>query len=77
LKKKKRRELGSYDRYNNELIAKLLSIFTDVEERGGERENSLTLMQATSWVRNHRHLKTQIKVYVRRNRKEKVRHGAI
>jgi hypothetical protein len=41
-------------RYNNGLIAKLVSIFADVEERGEEREESLALMQATSWTRNHK-----------------------
>jgi hypothetical protein len=43
-------------RYNSGLIAKLVSIFADVEEKGEEREESLALMQATSWVRKHRHL---------------------
>jgi hypothetical protein len=35
-------------RYNNRFIAKLVSIFADVKERGEEREESLALMQATS-----------------------------
>jgi hypothetical protein len=63
--------------YNNELIAKLVSIFADVEEREEKREESLALMQATSWVRNHRHMWAQTKVYVKRNMKEKVRHSTI
>ena len=35
-------------KYNNWLIAKLMNIFTDVEERMNEREESLALMQAPS-----------------------------
>jgi hypothetical protein len=35
-------------RCNNRLIAKLVSIFADVEERG--EEESLALMQVTSWA---------------------------
>jgi hypothetical protein len=60
--------------YNNGLIAKLVSIFTDVEERGEKRKESLALMQVTSCARKHRHLWAQTKVHVRRNMKEKVRH---
>jgi hypothetical protein len=65
----------SKSRYNNGFIAKLVRIFADVEERGEEREESLALMQATSWARHHRHMWAQTKMYVRRNMKEKVRHG--
>jgi hypothetical protein len=43
-------------RYNNGLIAKLVSIFADGEEREKKREENLALMQATSWARNHRHM---------------------
>jgi hypothetical protein len=39
-------------KYNNGLIAKMVSISTDVVERREEREGSLALMQATSWVRS-------------------------
>jgi hypothetical protein len=46
-----------------------------VEEREEEREESLALMQIASRARNHRHMWAQTKIYVRRNRKEKVRHG--
>jgi hypothetical protein len=46
-----------------------------MEEREEEREESLALMQAISWIRNHRHMWAQTKVYVKRNRKEKVRHS--
>jgi hypothetical protein len=52
-------DLGSpitKSRYNNGLIAKLVSIFADVEERGEEREESSALMQAINWTRNHSHL---------------------
>jgi len=45
-----------------------------MEERGEERREGLALMQATSRAQKHRHLWTQIIVYVR-SRKEKVRHG--
>jgi hypothetical protein len=41
-------------KYNNWLIAELINIFADVEERRKERKKSLTLMQAPSWTRKHR-----------------------
>jgi hypothetical protein len=37
----------------------------------------LALIQTTSSARKHRHLWVQTKVYVRRNRKEKVGHSII
>jgi hypothetical protein len=46
-----------------------------VEKRGEEREENLALMQVTSWAQKDRHPWTQTKVYVRKNRKEKRRHG--
>jgi hypothetical protein len=64
-------------RYNNGLIVKLVSIFVDVDERGEEREESLALMQAINWTQNHMYMWAQTKVYMRRNRKEKVRHDTI
>jgi len=39
----------SQSRYNNWLIAKLINVFADVERRE-EREESLALMQASSWA---------------------------
>jgi hypothetical protein len=36
------------NKYSNELIAKLISIFTDVEERRYEREESSTLIRVPS-----------------------------
>jgi hypothetical protein len=72
----KRRRRFSVSSYNNRLIAKVISIFfTDVEKRGEEREENLALMQVTSWAQKDRHPWTQTKVYVRKNRKEKRRHG--
>jgi hypothetical protein len=53
------------------LVYSQVSIFANMEER----EENLVLMQATSWARNHRHLWAQTKVYVKRNRKDKVRHS--
>jgi hypothetical protein len=58
------------NRYNNGLIIKLVSIFADVEEREEEREENLALMQTTNWTWNHRHMRVQTKVYVRKNRKK-------
>jgi hypothetical protein len=46
-----------------------------MEEREEEREESLALIQAISWARSYRHMWIQTKMYMRRNRKEKVRHG--
>ena len=63
------------NRYNNGLKVKLVSIFADVEEKREEREKSLALVLASSLVRKHRHLWAQIKIHVRKSRKEKVRHG--
>jgi hypothetical protein len=48
--------LSNKNRYNNKLIAKLVSIFSDVDERGDERRGSLALMQEISWAQKHRHL---------------------
>jgi hypothetical protein len=42
--------------YSNGLIAKLVSIFVDVEKRGEKREESWALMQTASWTWNHKHL---------------------
>jgi hypothetical protein len=69
--------MNSLGRYNNGLITKLVSTFADVEEREEEREESLALMQTTSWAWNHRHMWAKTKVYMRKNRKEKVRHCTI
>jgi hypothetical protein len=41
-------------KYNNWLIAKLINIFADVEEKK-EREESSALMQAISWAWKHRY----------------------
>jgi len=38
--------LSTKSKYNNWLIAKLINIFDDMEERRKEREYSLALMQA-------------------------------
>jgi hypothetical protein len=57
-------------KYNNWLIIKLINIFTDVEERKNEREESLAPMQAPSCTQKYRQQWVPIKMYVRRNRKE-------
>jgi hypothetical protein len=42
-------------KYNNWLIAKLINGFADAEERKKKREESLALMEATSWAHKHGH----------------------
>jgi len=39
-----------------------------------KREESLTLVLATSLARKHKYLWAQIKIHVRKSRKEKIRH---
>ena len=62
-------------KYNNGLKAKLVSIFAAVEERREEREESLALVLAPSLARKHGHFWAQTKVYVRKSKKKKIRHG--
>ena len=64
-------------RYNNRLKAKLVSIFTDLEERREKREENLALVLAPNLARKHRYLWIQIKIHVRKSRKEKVKHDII
>jgi len=46
-----------------------------VEERREEREESLALVLAPSLARKHGHFWAQTKVYVRKSKKKKIRHG--
>ena len=64
-------------RYNNGFKVKLVSIFADVEEKMKEREKSLAFVLASSLARKHKHLWAQIKIHVRKIRKENVRHDII
>ena len=64
------KETGSY----NGLIAKPVIIFVDVEERRKEREEILPLVLTPTLTRKHRILWAQIKMHVRKSRKEKVKH---
>jgi hypothetical protein len=57
--------MGCKSRYNNGLIAKLISIFANMEERREEREESLAPTQTPNWARIHRHLWAQTKIYVK------------
>jgi hypothetical protein len=57
-------------KYNDWLIAKLINIFADVEERRKKREESMAFMQTLSWTRKHIQLWVPIDMYVRRNMKE-------
>jgi hypothetical protein len=47
--------LVTKSKYNNWLIAMLINVFADVEEKRKGREESLALMQATSWAQKHRY----------------------
>jgi len=49
--------------------------FVDVEERRKEREEILPLVLTLTLARKHRILWAQIKMHVRKSRKEKIRHG--
>ena len=60
---------------NNGLKVILISSFADVKERREEREESLALVLAPSLARKHGHFWAQTKVYVRKSKKKKIRHG--
>jgi len=51
------------------------NFFVDVEERRKEREEILPLVLTLTLARKHRILWAQIKMHVRKSRKEKIRQG--